>query len=84
MVIGVKTKTTLNLDRDLIRGAKKRAAEEGTTLTRVVEDALRAALTETSDELPYEFRWVVVDGGGPPLVDVADRDALYDLMEGRE
>lgn len=78
-----KAKTTLNLDRDLLREAKKRAAEQGTTLTEVVEQALRAALTRSEPEPPYRFRYVVVDGGGPPLVDVADRDALYDRMEGR-
>ena len=81
--MAMKTKTTLNLDGQLLREAKKRAVEEGTTLTHVVEDALRAALTDTPPERPYTFRFTVVDGGGPPLVDVADRDALYDLMEGR-
>jgi len=78
-----KAKTTLNLDRDLLREAKKRAAEQGTTLTELVEQALRAALTASEPDRRYRFRYVVVDGGGPPLVDVADRDALYDRMEGR-
>jgi len=76
-------KTTLNLDEHLIREAKKRAAERGTTLTHLVEEALRDALTEPPPDGTYTFRFPVVDGGGPPLVDVADRDALYDLMEGR-
>jgi hypothetical protein len=39
-------RTTLNLDDDLMRDAKKRAAEEGTTLTRVIERALRRDLSE--------------------------------------
>jgi hypothetical protein len=76
-------KTTLNLNDELLREAKKRAAERGTTLTSVVEEALRDALAEPPPDGKYTFRFVVVDGGGPPLVDVADRDALYDLMEGR-
>jgi hypothetical protein len=75
-------KTTLNLDGDLLREAKKRAAEEGITLTRVVEDALRSALTERPATERFKLRLKVVDGG-PPLVDVADRDALYERMEGR-
>ncbi len=78
-----KAKTTLNLDRELLREAKRRAAGRGTTLTEVVEEALRAALSPSEPERRYRFRYVVVDGGGPPLVDVADRDALCDLMEGR-
>lgn len=79
----MRTKTTLNLDGELLREAKKRAADRGTTLTRVVEDALRDALAEAEPDGSYTFRFPVIDGGGPPLVDVADRDALYDLMEGR-
>ena len=76
-------KTTLNLDTELLREAKKRAADEGTTLTAIVEGALRAALEPPDAREPYVFDFPTVDGGGPPLVDVADRDALYDLMEGR-
>ncbi|MEX0984545.1 MAG: DUF6364 family protein [Actinomycetota bacterium] len=34
-------KTTLNLDAEVLREAKKRAAEQGTTLTHLVEEALR-------------------------------------------
>jgi hypothetical protein len=77
-------KTTLNLNDELLREAKKKAAEDGTTLTHVVEQGLRAVLNEDeSPAEPYVFDFPVVDGGGPPMVDVADREALYDLMEGR-
>ena len=76
-------KTTLNLDDELLREAKRRAAEEGITLTRLFEDALRTALTDEPPAEPYRFEIPIADGGGPPRVDVADRDALYDLMEGR-
>lgn len=37
-------KTTLNLDDQVLRQAKGRATREGITLTRFVEDALRARL----------------------------------------
>ena len=77
-------KTTLNLDDGLLREAKRKAADEGTTLTYVVEQGLRAVLNdEGSPAEPYVFAFPVVDGGGPPVVDVADREALYDRMEGR-
>jgi plasmid stability protein len=76
----VAMKTTLNLDDQLLRAAKQRAAAEGTTLTWVVEEALRAALTARGVKERDEVRWIVVDGG-PPRVDVADRDALYEAME---
>jgi len=73
-------KTTLNLDDHLFREAKKRAAEQGTTLTFVVEEALRGALTDRGGPARGEVRWVVVDGG-PPRVDITDRDALYTFLE---
>ncbi len=75
-------KTTMNLDGELLREAKKRAAEQGITLTRLFEEALRDKLTEESPSEPYVFAFPTVDGG-PPMVDVADRDALYDLLDGR-
>ncbi len=73
-------KTTLNLDDGLLREAKKRAAERGTTLTRVVEEALREALSSDETGGRDEVRWVVVDGG-PPRVDIADRNALYEFLD---
>jgi hypothetical protein len=76
-------KTTLNLDERLLREAKKRAAGEGRTLTSVVEEALRAALTERPANEAFELHLPIVRGDRPPVVDVADRDSLYDLMEGR-
>ena len=35
-------KTTLNLDDQILRNAKERATRDGVTLTRFVENALRA------------------------------------------
>lgn len=76
-------KTTLNLDDRLVRQAKKLAAERGVTLTSIVEEALRGVLVEPSRPRPYRFRMRTVKGTRPPEVDIADRDALYDWMEGR-
>jgi len=76
-------KTTLNLDDGLLREAKKRAAEEGTTLTHVVEEALRGALTPQPETERYEFQPVTVRGTRAPAVNIDDRDALYDFMEER-
>jgi len=73
-------KTTLNLDDDLLREAKKQAAEKGTTLTFIVEEGLRSILAERRRGASDEIRWIVVDGG-PPEVDIADRDALYTFLE---
>jgi hypothetical protein len=75
-------RTTLNLDDNLMREARKRAVREGRTLTSVLEEALRLLLTQPRPRRPYRLAWVTTRGTGAPAVDVADRNALYDRMEG--
>ena len=74
-------KTTLNIDDTVIAELKREAARQGRTMSELVETALRLLLRAqhkrpTLPDLP------TFDGGGA-LVDIADRDALYDSMEGR-
>ncbi len=77
-------KTTLDMDDDLLRRAKRLAAAEGISLRKFVEDALRARmLPAPGARTPFKLALPVVEGRKPPAVDIADRDALYDLM-GRE
>jgi hypothetical protein len=73
-------KTTLNLDDQLLKKAKATAAVGGITLTRFVEDALRAKLLATTEKTPYAFDPVIVTGTSPPNVDIADRDALFEVI----
>lgn len=78
----VRMRTTLNLDDGLIAAAKRAAAERGTTLTHVIEDALRSELTRTpAEQAPFKLDLPVSHGRRPPDVDIADRDALHDAME---
>jgi hypothetical protein len=74
-------KTTLNLDDRLLRAAKKAAVERGTTLTRIIEEALRAALGPRRRPEPQSFEWPTVKGRSQPTVDISDRDALFRHME---
>jgi hypothetical protein len=74
-------KTTLNIDDTVMAQLKREAARQGRTMSELVETALRMLLSpKTKKEglppLP-SFR------SGGTLVDVADRDALYQAMEGR-
>lgn len=77
-------RTTLDLDDRLLRAAKKRAAEERRTLTRIIEDALRAFL-HPSPRAGGAFRFepLTVRARVLPGVTLDDRDALYERMEGR-
>ena len=77
-------RTTLDLDEALLTAARRRAAERGTTLTAVVEDALAAALSPRAKGTQrYKLRWKTHKGRLVPGVDISDRDSLFDAMEGR-
>ena len=53
-------KTTLNLNDHILRRAKRRAARDGVTLTRFVEDALRARLTDPESDHAFKLELTVV------------------------
>jgi Arc/MetJ family transcription regulator len=75
-------KTTIDLDDDLLRLAKQRAAAAGMPLRAFVEDALRARLLPRArGRRTFTLDLPIIEGSAPPAVDVADRNALYDLME---
>jgi hypothetical protein len=74
-------KTTLNLSAETMRRVKQEAARRGTTMSALVESALRRFLSP--DEPPSELPPLPSFSGGAERVDVADRDALYRTMGGR-
>lgn len=77
-------RTTLDLDDTVLKAAKRRAVETRRTLTAVVEEALRELLRrEVGSGEGFELRWKPVRGGAQAGVDLTDRDALLDRMEGR-
>lgn len=76
-------RTTLDLDDRLMKEAKKRAAEEGRPLTRVLEEALRRYLSASPKKKPFRLRLLTMKGRTLPGVDLADRDALHERMDGR-
>jgi hypothetical protein len=73
-------KTTLNIDDTVMAELKREAAHQGRTMSEMVETALRLLLhaprkrQQTLPDLP------TFNSGGE-LVDISDRDALYDAME---
>ena len=77
-------KTTIEVDDRLLERAKRYATAHGMTLRAVVEEALRARLAPRPEaRAHYRFAPPVVTGSRPPDVDVADRKALYDLLDSR-
>jgi len=74
-------RTTVRLDDELLAAAKRRAAEQGSTLTAVIEDALRRALRE-GEAATAVAPLPTVKGSTRAGVDLDDSAALLDLMEG--
>lgn len=76
-------RTTIRLDDDLLRELKKRAAERGTTLTALIQDALRAELAPADAPDAGPFQMLTYGEGEPrPGVDLDDSAKLRDLMDG--
>lgn len=77
-------RTTLDIDDHVLRQAKRLAAREGTTLTRIVEEALRERVARKRRRSePFRLQLLTRKGRLIPGVNLADRDALYERMEGR-
>jgi hypothetical protein len=77
-------RTTVDLEDHLLRLARRKAAEEGRTLTAVIEEALRVLLHRPPrTRRPFHLQWVTRRGTKAPALDIADRDALYERLSGR-
>lgn len=74
-------KTTLNIDDSVMNKLKQEAARRGCTMSELVETALRLLLQSTRTRSPAAKLPAFKSGGH--LVDISDRDALYQTMEGR-
>lgn len=72
-------RTTITLDERILRAAKRHAVQQGTTLSAVIEDALRAKLAARSATPVRPFKLVTFQGDGPgPGVDL---DRTSELLE---
>ena len=74
-------KTTLNIDDTVMAQLKHEAARQKRTMSELVETALRGLFR--SQKQRQEVPPLPTFHSGGTLVDVADRDALYQAMEGR-
>jgi hypothetical protein len=79
----VCVRTTIQLDDEVFRAFKQRAAEHGTSLAHEIEEALRselAARVQVAQSEPYQvptFR-----GGAPvPGIDLNSNAALADILD---
>ena len=74
-------KTTLVINDALIKRVKLEAVRQNRTMSEVVEMALHLLFNQP--KRPERQPKLPSFDMGRELVDIADRDALYDAMEGR-
>ena len=74
----------MRINDELLEKAKRKAAEEGRTLTSLVEEALAIVLSQQKPPQQEQVRVPVskASGGVLPGVDLNDSASLSDLMAG--
>lgn len=80
-------KTTLDLNDALIRSAKAFAAQQGSSLTRLIEDSLRIHLRAKKQSLAPSRRAPVIKvyqgrGGLLPGIDPTSNRSMLDAADG--
>lgn len=81
----IQIKTTVNLDDNILRAARVRAAETGETLASFIENALREHLAAMSHQrTDFGLNLLVKRGRPVPGVTLDDRDPLYEKTENRD
>ncbi len=74
-----RMKTTLILPDPVLRDLKRHAAKRGTTMSELAAELLRKGLNDRPK--PTHLPPLPSFNAGPLLVDVADRDAMYDILD---
>jgi hypothetical protein len=75
-------RTTVRLSDELLERARKRAAEDGRTLTSLIEEGLRLVLAPKSTRSKHvELPVSEASGGVLPGVDLNSSSALEEVME---
>ena len=78
----MRMRTTLTLDDDVLKAARRRARDQDRPLKDVINEALRQGLALGETRRPaYRFKLKTVEGRLLPGVDLTDRDKLFDLLE---
>jgi hypothetical protein len=77
----IHMKTTLSIDDTVMARLRREAARQGRTMSELVETALRLLFQTRRPAAGLSSLPAMRSGGS--MVDVADREALYEAMERR-
>ena len=76
-------RTTIDINDEILREAKRAAADQSTSVRAIIETALRTYLGQRGQRRSYKLNWETEKGRIQPGVQLDDRDSLIDLMDGR-
>lgn len=76
-------KTTLNIDDTVMARLRREAARQGRTMSELVESGLRLLFQSRRPAGKKKLPPLPTFRSGGHLVDIANREALYDAMDGR-
>jgi hypothetical protein len=84
-ILSICMRTTIDLPDELLRQARTRAAEEGTTLTALITEGLRLRLGETATGRRRRRKLPVsnVGGGLQPWIDPSSNASILDAADDR-
>lgn len=74
-------RTTMNLSDALFQSVKRRAEEEGRTVTSLIEEALRDLLAKSKSSAQVDPLPTYGRVGSRMLIDIEDRDALFEALD---
>ncbi len=73
-------RTTISLSESVYASVMQLAAQRGRPMARTIEDLLRQALDQRPRHTPPKLAHH--NDGPRPGIDIADRDQLFDLLDG--
>ncbi len=74
-------KSTLNIADPVMEQLRREAARQNKTMSELVEAALRLLFHSTRQAKKKKLRPLPTFHGGAPLIDVSNREQLYDLLD---
>jgi hypothetical protein len=82
-ILGGNMRTTVDIDDQLLKYAKLQAAQQGSSLRRIIEDALRDFLSRSQTESKAIKLEIFSGNGLKPGVDLDNASSLHEIMDGR-
>jgi len=75
-------KTTVEIEEDLLRAAKRAAIDRNCTLREMIERGLRRELAAGAKP-PAGIAWITASGELPRGLDLSSREAMWEWLENR-